>query len=99
MKKANVINWLGNYQIEDKKTPLDNEIILHAYGKTWLLELDRDGANALTISPTDYKNKSYNETHSILVFSTSDLLRESNQEEKILNTISELNCRLYSDDR
>lgn len=69
MKKANVINWLGNYQIEDKKTPLDNEIILHAYGKTWLLELDRDGANALTISPTDYKNKSYNETHSILVFS------------------------------
>lgn len=37
MKKANVINWLGNYQIEDKKTPLDNEIILHAYGKTsWI---------------------------------------------------------------
>ena len=46
-------------------TPLGNEMILD--GK-WLLEMDRDGAFAVTVSSIEKDMGAYSDTHKLIVF-------------------------------
>lgn len=58
----------NGHHIEQVDTPLANEMILD--GK-WLLEMDRDGAFAVTVSSIEKDRGAYSDTHKLVVFSSS----------------------------
>ena len=64
---AEILERNGRH-IEQVDTPLGNEMILD--GK-WLLEMDRDGAFAVTVSPKEKTAGSYSDTHRLVVFHNS----------------------------
>ena len=72
----------NGHDIEQVDTPLGNEMILD--GK-WLLEMDRDGAFAVTISPTEKTVGSYSDTHRLVVFYNT-LDNSSDRNEPFINS-------------
>ena len=58
----------NGHHIEQVDTPLGNELVLD---DKWLLELDRDGAFAVTVSSIEIETGTYSDTHKLVVFSSS----------------------------
>lgn len=64
--KQLVMNALSKMKIREVVSPLGNEFVLD---DKWLLEMDRDGAFAVIVSPVDRLDGDYSASHKLVCFS------------------------------
>ena len=78
LKKSLMDYFAEKYDVKDISAALDKYFIVALQGREWLVEIDCDGANAVTVSPIEDMECSYPESHQIVVLQSADNNSESN---------------------
>lgn len=103
LKKSLMDCFAGKYDVQDKSAVLDNEFVITILDREWLIEIDRDGANAVTVSPIKEIKCPYLESHQIVVLQSVDNDSEGNTQrhngEVIEAAILMLNGKLFQCDK